>query len=56
MPTDCRRDGAVLQLRADNPTLTPLELASMHEPLLTKDMYAGRLRPALNRSPACTTL
>jgi hypothetical protein len=28
MRTDCCRDGAVLQLGADNPTLTLLELAS----------------------------
>lgn len=37
----------VLRLRVENPRLSLRELAVMHEPPLTKDSYAARLRRAL---------
>lgn len=38
---------AILRLRIDHPELSLSELAQIHEPPLTKDCYAGRLRRAI---------
>lgn len=37
----------VLRLRVDHPTMSLRQLAQQHEPALTKDTYAARLRRAI---------
>ncbi len=37
----------VLRLRVDRPAMSLRQLAQLHEPVLTKDTYAARLRRAI---------